>query len=80
MSCYIDFDPKLVIEERTELVAKKITEFLKYTNRFDRTIVLCVDIEGAAPYPDKELGNEEKLVALAPPEEENPHYRQDCEV
>ena len=42
-----DFDKKLVIDERTSLVARKITEFLGKTNRFDKTIVFCVDIEHA---------------------------------
>ena len=42
-----DFDKKLVIDERTKLVAEKITEFLKNTNRMDKTIVFCVDIEHA---------------------------------
>lgn len=39
-----DFDKNLVIDERTETVANKITEFLNKTNRFDKTIVFCVDI------------------------------------
>lgn len=42
-----DFDRHLVIDPRTELVAKKVTEFLKKTNRFDKTIIFCVDIEHA---------------------------------
>ena len=42
-----EFDRKLVIDERTEVVAKKITEFLKNTDRFSKTIVFCVDIEHA---------------------------------
>lgn len=42
-----DFDRNIVIDERTEIVAKKITEFLKATNRFDKTIVFCIDIEHA---------------------------------
>lgn len=42
-----DFDKSLVIEERTELVAKKITEYLKGTDPFAKTIVFCVDIEHA---------------------------------
>jgi len=42
-----DFDKNLVIDERTQLIAKKITEFLKKTDRFDKTIVFCVDIEHA---------------------------------
>lgn len=42
-----EFDRKLVIDERTEVVAKKITEFLNHTDRFSKTIVFCVDIEHA---------------------------------
>ena len=42
-----DFDKKLVIDERTALVAQKITEFLKATNRLDKTIVFCADINHA---------------------------------
>ncbi|SDK95203.1 type I restriction enzyme, R subunit [Clostridium cochlearium] len=42
-----DFDKNLILEKRTEIVAKKITEFLKKTNRFDKTIVFCVDIDHA---------------------------------
>ncbi len=42
-----DYDKNLVIDERTEVVAKKVTEFLKKTSRFDKTIILCVDIDHA---------------------------------
>lgn len=42
-----DFDKNLVIDERTKIVARKISEFLAKTNRFDKTIVFCVDIEHA---------------------------------
>ena len=42
-----DFDRNLVIDERTKLVAKKVTEFLTKTNRMDKTIVFCVDIDHA---------------------------------
>ena len=42
-----DFEKLLVIDERRQQVAKKITEFLKKHNRFDKTIVFCVDIEHA---------------------------------
>ncbi len=42
-----DFDKNLVIDERTKVVARKISEFLTKTNRFDKTIVFCVDIEHA---------------------------------
>ncbi|MBW6442747.1 DEAD/DEAH box helicase family protein [Patescibacteria group bacterium] len=42
-----EYDRTLVLEKRSEIVAKKITEFLKNTNRMDKTIVFCVDIEHA---------------------------------
>ena len=42
-----DYDRKLVLEPRTVAVAKKITEFLKKTDRFSKTIVFCIDIEHA---------------------------------
>ena len=42
-----DYDQELVLEKRNELVARKITEFLKATNRFDKTIVFCEDIPHA---------------------------------
>lgn len=42
-----DYDKHLVIDERTQTVANKITEYLSKTNRFDKTIVFCVDIDHA---------------------------------
>lgn len=42
-----DFDRHLVIDERTEKVAEKLTEFLKGYDRFAKTIVFCVDIDHA---------------------------------
>jgi type I restriction enzyme R subunit len=42
-----DFDRNIVIEERTELVAIKLTEFLSGAGRFSKAIVFCVDIEHA---------------------------------
>lgn len=42
-----DFDRTLVLEQRTVLVAKKLTAFLGETNRFDKTIVFCEDIDHA---------------------------------
>ena len=42
-----DFDKNLVIYERSETVAKKITQYLKKHNRYDKTIVFCIDIEHA---------------------------------
>ncbi|MCW3110347.1 MAG: Type site-specific deoxyribonuclease [Segetibacter sp.] len=42
-----DYDRTLVIDERTDTVAKKVTEFLKGTDRFSKTIIFCVDIDHA---------------------------------
>ena len=43
-----DFDRELVIDERTKRVAQKVTEFLKESgDRFQKTIVFCVDTEHA---------------------------------
>ncbi len=42
-----DFDRNLVIEERTAVVAKKVTEFLKGYDRFAKTIIFCSDIDHA---------------------------------
>ncbi len=42
-----DMNRTIVFEKRDELVAKKITQFLKETNRFDKTIVFCEDIDHA---------------------------------
>ncbi|MFA6284996.1 MAG: DEAD/DEAH box helicase family protein [Parcubacteria group bacterium] len=42
-----DFDKSIIIDDRTKLVAKKISEYLKETDRMQKTIVFCVDIEHA---------------------------------
>ena len=43
-----DFDRTLVLDERTALVARKVTEFLRQSgDRFQKTIVFCVDREHA---------------------------------
>lgn len=43
----IDFDRNIVVDDRRELVAKKVTEFLKGNDRYAKTILFCVDIEHA---------------------------------
>ncbi|UGB45471.1 DEAD/DEAH box helicase family protein [Frateuria edaphi] len=44
-----DFDRTLVIDERTQRVAKWISDYLKQSgDRFQKTIVFCVDTEHAA--------------------------------
>ena len=44
-----DYDKNLVLEKRTELVAKRVSDFLKKNNsRFAKAIFFCVDIDHAA--------------------------------
>src|SRR5574344_1526133 len=42
-----DYDRTIIIDERTQVVAKRISEYLKATDRFARTIIFCVDTEHA---------------------------------
>ncbi len=42
-----DFERTIVLDQRTQLVARKISEYLKATDRFAKTIVFCEDIEHA---------------------------------
>ena len=43
-----DFDRTLVIDERTKVVAWRITEYLKQSGRYQKTIIFCEDIDHAA--------------------------------
>lgn len=42
-----DFDRSIVFEARTQLVAKKVTEFLRATDPYAKTIVFCEDTDHA---------------------------------
>ncbi len=42
-----DFDRNLILEKRTALVAAKVTQFLKATDRFSKTIIFCENIDHA---------------------------------
>ena len=42
-----DFDRNLILKRRTELVAAKVTEFLRGTDRFAKTIIFCENIDHA---------------------------------
>lgn len=63
-----DYDRKLVIDDRTKKVAQKITEFLKKTDRFSKTIVFCVDIDHAERMRQALVNENNDLV------QENPRY------
>jgi type I restriction enzyme, R subunit len=59
-----DFDKNLIIDERTELVAKKLTEFLKGYDRFAKTIVFCSDIDHAERMRTAIANQNADLVAI----------------
>jgi len=42
-----DFDRNLILEKRTAVVARKVTEFLQATDRFHKTIIFCENIDHA---------------------------------
>ena len=58
-----DFDKTLVLEKRTQLVAQKISEFLRQTNRFDKTIVFCDNIDHAERMRQALINENGDLVA-----------------
>jgi type I restriction enzyme R subunit len=64
-----DFDRTIVIDDRTEIVARKVTQFLKESgDRYQKTIVFCVDQEHAARMRQALINENADLVA------ENPRY------
>jgi type I restriction enzyme R subunit len=59
-----DFDRTLVLDDRTKLVARKVTEFLKESgDRFQKTIVFCIDQEHAARMRQALINENADLVA-----------------
>lgn len=59
-----DFDRVLVLDDRTRLVARKVTEFLKESgDRFQKTILFCVDQEHAARMRQALINENADLVA-----------------
>ena len=63
-----DMDKRIIIDERTQAVAKRVTEFLKNTNRYNKTIVFCIDIEHAERMRQALIKENNDMVA------ENPNY------
>ena len=64
-----DFDRTLVLGERTKLVARKVTAFLNESgDRFQKTIVFCVDQEHAARMRQELINENADLVG------QNHHY------
>ncbi len=59
-----DFDRTLVLDDRTKVIARKVTEFLKESgDRYQKTIVFCVDQEHAARMRQALINENTDLVA-----------------
>lgn len=58
-----DFDRKLIIDERTQAVASRITKWLHENSRFSKTIVFCVDIDHAERMRQALINENADLVA-----------------
>ncbi len=63
-----DFDRTIVIDERTRVVAKRITEWLKANGRMSRAIVFCVDTEHALRMRNALAEENQDMMKV------NPHY------
>lgn len=58
-----DFDWRLVIDERTRRVAQKVSDFLKESgDRFQKTMVFCVDTEHASRMRQALINENQDLV------------------
>lgn len=57
-----DFDRTLVLTERTRAVAKEVSEYLKKTDRYAKTIIFCVDIEHAERMREALISENSDLV------------------
>jgi type I restriction enzyme R subunit len=57
-----DFDKTLILDDRTKTVAKRVSDFLKASNRFDKTIVFCVDIDHAERMRQALINENQDLV------------------
>mgnify|MGYP002345980126 CR=1 FL=1 len=58
-----DFDRDLVLEKRTETVAARVTEFLRATDRFAKTIIFCENIDHAERMRQALVNNNADLAA-----------------
>src|SRR5262245_31041455 len=59
-----DFDHTLVLDDRTKLVARKVTKFLKESgDRFQKAIIFCVDREHAGRMRQALINENADLVA-----------------
>ncbi|TDK23508.1 restriction endonuclease subunit R [Arthrobacter crusticola] len=64
----LDFDKTLVIDERTQRVAERVTAWLNHHGRLSKTIIFCVDIEHAERMRQAMVNANRDLTA------QNPRY------
>ena len=58
-----DFDRKIIIDERTEAVAERVTDWLKKNGRGSKTIIFCVDINHAERMREALINQNSDLMA-----------------
>ncbi|WP_218011817.1 EcoAI/FtnUII family type I restriction enzme subunit R [Bacillus wiedmannii] len=58
-----DFDRNIIMEQRTTAIAKKVTEYLKKTHRYQKTIIFCVNINHAERMRQAMVNENADLVA-----------------
>ncbi|PEV51782.1 EcoAI/FtnUII family type I restriction enzme subunit R [Bacillus thuringiensis] len=58
-----DFDRNIIMEQRTTAIAKKVTEYLKKTDRYQKTIIFCVNINHAERIRQAIVNENADLVA-----------------
>ncbi len=64
---FVDYDNTVVLEQRTTLVAKRVSDYLKkYDNRFDKTIFFCQNIEHAERLRQKLVNENADIVSQYP--------------
>ena len=62
----LDYDRNLIIDERTQTVANRITKWLKANGRFSKTIIFCVDIDHAERMRRAMINENKDLVSQNP--------------
>lgn len=62
----LDYDHNLIIDERTQTVANRITKWLKANGRFSKTIIFCVDIDHAERMRRAMINENKDLVSQNP--------------
>lgn len=63
-----DYDKTMIIDNRTRIIAQRITEFLKKTDRFSKSIIFCTDIDHAERLRQALVNENSDLV------QQNPKY------